>query len=177
MFVLPERWSVPDAGDPAPCFRQGDLVRLEWIWANPSPVAKRTHSGEAREVRGIEVRTEIVGLLSACCDLVDRKPPKRKGVLISPLRSIPDNIRKSADLFRALKMRAVDAAEQKVPVPANLFFYEAVSDSPEGVIHLECMAMVEFSALVKASKIAELTEDARAEMQERIKFHFTRREK
>jgi hypothetical protein len=172
MYVAPDHWSAPDKGDPPPCFRQGDLVRVSWF----RPEVTVADSGATVRLSSIEMRTEIVALLSACCDLVDRTPPKRKGVLISPLRPVPKHVAKKPELLAAVKMTAAEAAEKGVDVPANLFFFGATTDVTEGVIHLEAMAMVEFPLLKAAAKLAELTDGARQELQERIKFHFTRTE-
>ena len=73
MYVDGDRWSTPDAGDPAPCFRQGDLVRVTWV----RPEVAAADDGDTIRISAIEVRTETVALLSACCDLVSRSPPKR----------------------------------------------------------------------------------------------------
>lgn len=172
MYVVPDQWSAPDEGDPPPCFRQGDLVRLSWF----RPDVSVADGGATVRLSAFEIRTEVVALLSACCDLVVRSPPKRKGVIVSPLRSVPKNIAKNPDLRAALRATAKDAAENGIDVPANLFLFEQIADMPEGVVHLEAMAMVEFSLLKSATKLAELTDAARGELQERIKFHFTRTE-
>jgi hypothetical protein len=133
-------------------------------------------NGATVRLSSIDMRTEVVALLSACCDLVDRTPPKRKGVLISPLRQVPKNIAKKPELLAAVKMGAAEAAEKGVDVPANLFFFAQATDVPEGVIYLEAMAMIEFPLLKGSKKLAELTDGARQELQERLKFHFTRTE-
>ncbi len=31
MYVLHNMWSTPDPGDPPPCFRQGDLIVVQWL--------------------------------------------------------------------------------------------------------------------------------------------------
>jgi hypothetical protein len=170
MYVAPDQWSVPDEGDPPPCFRQGDLVRVSWF----RPEVTVADNGATVRLSSIDMRTEVVALLSACCDLVDRAPPKRKGVLISPVRPVPKSIAKKPELLAAVKMSAAEAAEKGVDVPANLFFFAPTTDVSEGVIHLEAMAMIEFPLLKAAKKLAELTGGARQELQERIKFHFTR---
>jgi hypothetical protein len=170
MYVARNEWSEPDEGDPRPCFRQGDLVRICWC----RPEVTVADGGATVRLSSIEVRTEVVALLSACCDLVDRTPAKRKGVLISPLRPVPRNIATRSELLKALKMSAADAHQMGVPVPANLFWFDKTEDEREGVIHLEAMWMIEFPLLKRAEKLAELTEEARIELQERIKFHFTR---
>jgi hypothetical protein len=172
MYVAPDQWSVPDEGDPPPCFRQGDLVRVSWF----RPEMNVTDNGATVRLTSIEMRTEVVALLSACCDLVDRTPPKRKGVLISPLRPVPKNVAKKPELLAALKVSAAEAAERGVDVPANLFFFAGTTDVSEGVVHLEAMAMLEFPLLKTAKKLAQLTDGARQELQERIKFHFVRTE-
>lgn len=74
MFIPQADWSTPEADDPPPCFRQGDLVRVTWVWAQPSPVASNTHGGSSQRVQ-TELRDEIVALLSTCCDLVNHKAP------------------------------------------------------------------------------------------------------
>jgi hypothetical protein len=98
-------------------------------------------------------------------------------VLVSPLRSVPKNIAKNPELRSALRLTAKEAAENGVDVPANLFLFEATTDVTEQVVHLEAMAMIEFPLLKMATKVAELTDAARGELQERLKFHFTRTEK
>ncbi len=177
MYVPQSDWSTPEPGDPSPCFRQGDLVRLQWMYC-PSglPPQKKSHAGEVEEIGPVEFRTEVVALLSACCDLVNRTPQKRKGVLFTPLRAVPKNIAKSPSLLEGLRIASAEAAARGVPVPANLFYFEATSGSPESVIYLEAMAMVDFPTLVRATKVAELTEPARRDLRERIKHHFTRAE-
>lgn len=173
MYVAADRWSAPEEGDPPPCYRQGDLVRLSWF----RPDVTVGDGGATVRLSALEVRTEIVALLSACCDLVVRSPPKRKGVLVSPLRSVPKNIAKNADLRAALRAPAREAAEKGIDVPANLFLFEETTQVTESVVHLEAMATIEFPLLKMATKLAELTDAAREELQERLKFHFTRTDK
>ncbi len=96
---------------------------------------------------------------------------------MSPLRPVPKNIAKNADLRAALRTPAKEAAEKGIDVPANLFLFEETTDVTEGVVHLEAMATIEFPLLKTAKKLAELTDAARDELQERLKFHFTRTEK
>ena len=172
MYVAPDHWSAPDEGDPPPCFRQGDLIRLAWV----RPEVAVADGGATVRLSALEVRTEVVALLSACCDLVVRSPPKRKGVLVSPLRAVPKNIAKNPDLLAALRTTAKDAVENGIDVPANLFLFDETDEIPEGVVHLEALATIEFPLLKGAKKLAELTDAARGELQERIKFHFTRTE-
>ena len=172
MHVETENWSVPEPGDPPPCFRQGDLVRLPWV----RPDITVADAGSTIRVSSFEIRTEIVALLSACCDLVVRAPPKRKGVLISPLRPVPKNISKNPELILALKASTSEALAKELNVPANLFFFAAHGDSVEGVVFLESISCIEFPLLQRGRKVAELTEDARADLHERIKWHFTRSE-
>lgn len=172
MYVESDKWSVSDPGDPPPCFRQGDLIRLPWV----RPEIVVADAGNTLRISSIEVRTEIVALLSACCDLVARTPLKRKGVLISPLRSVPKNISKNQELMTALKSSTKDALEKKLNVPANLFYFAGQGDSSEGVVFLESISCVEFPLLQRGQKVAELTEEARVDLHERIKWHFTRSE-
>jgi len=61
-------------------------------------------------------------------------------------------------------------------IPANLFYLAPTEGVPEGVIHLEALSMIEFAHLRSCTKLAELTNVARFELQERIKWHFTRTE-
>ena len=166
-------WSTPDPGDPPPCFRQGDLIVVQWL--RPEFM---TFEGQHSRV-SVEVRTETVALVSACCDLVVRSPPKRKGVLISPLRSIPKDIRRSPEALTSLKATAAEAREAGHQIPANLFYFASTTGPggqqvDEGVVHLEAMSMLTWDALRAATKIAELDEGPREELRERIKFHFGR---
>lgn len=175
MYVDAGQWSVPDQGDPLPCFRQGDLVELTWA----RPQMSYRDNGTTVRLENLEVRTEIVALLGACCDLVNRAPPKRKGVLVSPLREVPKSYTKSPDLMSALRATAAEAVEKKLRIPANLFFYAALTGTgfeQGGVIYLESIASVPWDAAKTAKKLAELTPDARSELSERIKHHFTRTE-
>lgn len=172
MYVALDQWSQPDPGDPPPCFRQGDLVQLTWATVKLDPATEK--------VRGfkVELRTEVVVLLSADCDLVDRTPPKRKGLLVSPLRAVPNQIAKDAERMQALKAPTVQP-EGGLTLPANLFYFEP-TDAPgvgqvgDRVIMLETMSSLAFSDLKAGTKLAELTEAKRQDLQERIKFHFTR---
>ena len=172
MYVARAQWSQPDAGDPAPCFRLGDLVRVTWATVKVDPPNPRAHAFH------VELRTEVVALLSADCDLVDRTPPKRKGVLISPLRDLPKNIARDSDLLQALKAASVQpTGEMKIPV--NLFYFEPLERSQdpaigEGVIHLEMISPLTFGVLKTGTKLAELTEERRQDLRERLKFHFGR---
>ena len=59
-------------------------------------------------------------------------------------------------------------------MPANLFFFGGIAEVADSVVYLEAMAMIEFPLLRGAQKVAELTEDWREELRERVKFHFTR---
>ncbi len=170
MYVANDRWSVPESGDPPPCFRQGDLIRLPWV----RPDVTVADAGTTIRISSIEIRTEVVALLSACCDLVVRSPPKRKGVLISPLRSVPKNVAKNPELLAALKASTREAVEKELTVPANLFYFAALGDSVEGVVFLESISCIEFPLLQQGQKIAELNSEARADLHERIKWHFTR---
>lgn len=174
MYVPHEDWSAPDPDDPPPCFRQGDLVILRWL----APDIKSLEKDGWRV--SIDVRTELVAILSACCDLVMRTPPKRKGVLASPLRSIPKHIARSADGMAALRSTTAEAREAGFSrIPPNLFYF-AATIGPQGeqvderVVFLEAMSMVEWDALGNGIKIAELTRSARADLRERIKLHFAR---
>lgn len=173
MYVPREQWSVPELRDPPPCFRQGDLVRLTWV--RPE-VSSSTHgTGTAVRITNIEVRTEVVALLSACCDLVIHAQPKRKGITVSPLREVPRNIASNEVLLAGLKANHAKAVSDQQRVPRNLFYYAPIHpDIKEGVVYLEAIAMVDFSVLKSAEKVAELSNDDRAALQERIKFHFTR---
>lgn len=172
MYVPQASWSIPDKGDPGPCFRQGDLVRLRY--AQPDVVKA---DQESFRLSMLDVRTEVVALLSTCCDLVYRQPLKRKGVLISPLREVPKHVRKSEALLAALKATAAEAVKNKIDVPANLFFFEelpGITKENGAVVHLEAISMVSFDQLVQGDKLAELGDEARVELRERLKFHFTR---
>ncbi len=80
MYVPADQWSTPEGSDPPPCFRQGDVVRLTWV----RPELHVKDEGRELQIRALEIRDEAVVLVSACCDLVDHKQAKRKGVLISP---------------------------------------------------------------------------------------------
>jgi hypothetical protein len=123
----------------------------------------------------LEARAEPVALLSACCDLVVRTPLKRKGVIICPVRPVPRNISKNPALLAALKMSVAEAVEKHASVPANLFYLAPFGAGfEEGVLHLEAISMVEFDLLVRAKKLAELSDASRTDLQERLKHHFTR---
>jgi hypothetical protein len=169
LYVERASWSEPGAGDPAPCFRQGDLVRLTWASVKVDPPTDTVTALK------LELRTETVVLLSADCDLVIREQPKRKGLLISPLRDVPKNIARDPEKMRVLRSSTVQQAGG--PIPANLFYFEP-STGPyghgvgDGVVYLENITMVGFGDL--ATKLAEVTHPKRVDLQERIKFHFTR---
>ena len=175
MYVAREQWSTPEEGDPPPCFRQGDLVRLTWV--RPEATLTRQDTGVLVRISNLEVRTEVVALLSACCDLVIRPTPKRKGAVISPLREVPKQFARNPSMMAALKTTVVEATATKQPVPANIAYYAPVEidgQTRDGVVHLEAVAMIDYSTLRSAEKIAELNDAARAELQERIKNNFTR---
>ena len=60
-------------------------------------------------------------------------------------------------------------------MPPNLFYFAAVEGSvAEGVIHLEVIVSLDYGFLKAATKVAELTDDARRDLKERLKWHFTR---
>lgn len=172
MYVPRGDWSAPEPGDPGPCLRQGDLVRVTWANVKLDPPNSRVQGFH------VEMRTEVVSVLSADCDLVDRMPPKRKGVLVSPLRDVPKNIARDPELLAGLKAPVVQVAgEAKIPV--NLAYFEKIetddgSRVDEGVVHLEMMTMLTFASLKAATKVAELTEEKRQDLRERLKFHFGR---
>jgi len=172
LYVARDQWSRPDPGDPSPCYRQGDLVRLIWATVKLEPPDAKVTGFK------VELRNEVVALLSADCDLVDRTPPKRKGVLVSPLRPVPKNIARDPEKMRALTSPTVQS-EPGLPIPANQFYFEPPSVSGKedplggGVVFLEVMSTLTFSDLKAAVKLAELTQASRRDFQERIKFHFT----
>jgi hypothetical protein len=174
MYVAAESWSTPDEGDPPPCFRQGDVVRLTWA----RPILQIRDAGATLRVDGLEVRTENVALLGACCDLVSRTPPKRKGVLVSPLREVPKQMARSDKLMAQLRATAPEAVEKRIEIPANLFLYEVLPGRLEqpAVVYFEAISAVGWDVLKAATKVAELTDAARSELQERLKHHFTRKE-
>ena len=176
MYVARANWSQPEGTDPAPCFRQGDLVRIRWVHMDHSLVVNTLHAGISERLPVAELREELVVLVGTCCDLVLHPNPKRKGVQISPLREVPKNIRSDATLLEALKMTAERAQGTKTKVPVNLFYFAAGESHPEGVAVLEAMSMVDFATLRRSTKLAELTASARMELRERIKSHFTRGE-
>ena len=171
MYVPADQWSKPEGKDPPPCFRQGDVVRLRWVQP------ELTIDGNNVQVRALQIRDEPVALVSACCDLVNHRNPKRKGVLVSPLRDVPKNIVKNAALLAALKSTVAAAQQGNVRVPANLVYYAANgSQISESVIHLEALSMVLFAQVVSCTKIAELTNVARFDLQQRLTWHFSRNE-
>ncbi|MFI5300245.1 MAG: hypothetical protein ACHREM_19325 [Polyangiales bacterium] len=132
---------------------------------------------ESFKLSTLDVRFEVVALLSTCCDLVSRQPLKRKGVLVSPLREVPKNIRKNDGMLRALKATAAEAVTEGLDIPANLFFYPelpTITKDGGSVVYLESVLTVSFDQLRLSDKLAELTDVARSELRERIKFHFTR---
>ena len=171
MYVARDQWSQPDAGDALPCFRQGDLVRVTW-----AAVQVDAPSGK-NQLFHVDLRTEIVALLSADCDLVDHERPKRKGVLMSPLRKVPSYIARNAEMLQALKAPTVQPANQ-LKMPVNLFYFEPIVGSEDlsgdNVIYLEMVSPLTFSVLKLGAKVAELTEDKRQDLRERLKFHFGR---
>jgi hypothetical protein len=171
MYVAEPDWSEPEEGDPPPCFRQGDLVRLRWV----RPEIVVADQGDTLRVSAFEFREEVVALVSACCDLVIR-PEKRKGFLLCPLREVPKSARRSADNLAALKSSAAEAKAKQLRVPFNLFYYAQTNNIGEGVIYLESIVSHGYDLLRRATKLAELTEAARIELQERIKAHFARKE-
>lgn len=69
-----------------------------------------------------------------------------------------------------------EAVQGALRIPANLFYFSPAEDIKEGVIHLESLAMIEFALLRSCKKLGELTNVARFDLQERIKWHFTRTE-
>lgn len=128
----------------------------------------------------LEVRPgEIVALIGACCDLVLREPPKRKGFLICPLKAVPKYIASKPQAMDALKSTVADAVQRGDDLFPNLVYY-ATTRSPagievaEGVLHLEALTMIEAPLLRAAVKLAELTPEARGDLRERIKNHFAR---
>ncbi len=177
MYVGREAWSTPDATDPPPCFRQGDVAFLKY-----AQVQLSTPTGPTLENVTLETRREPVALLCSCCDLVVHEKQKRKGFLFSPLRNVPKDIAKDPEKLAALKMGAVDAREKGVRVPFNLFFYAEFQTTVGGeektfgdqVIYLECIQFAPMAALRGATKLAELSDQARVELQERLKAHFAR---
>jgi hypothetical protein len=137
-----------------------------------------TENGTLVKVSNLEIRTEVVAIISVCCDLVIRDNPKRKGIVISPLRETPRHIVKNLELMRLLKMHSDAAYATRQRVPVNIFYYEAIGGAVrDGVIHLEAVAMVDYDVLRKAEKLAELQHEWRTELQERIKRNFTRVER
>ena len=104
MYVARANWSQPEGTDPAPCFRQGDLVRIRWVHMDHSLVVNTLHAGISERLPVAELREELVVLVGTCCDLVLHPNPKRKGVQISPLREVPKNIRSDATLLEALNL-------------------------------------------------------------------------
>jgi hypothetical protein len=172
LYVARNQWSQPDPGDPLPCFRQGDLVRLTWATVKLDPPNEKVKGFK------VELRTENVVLLSADCDLVDRTPPKRKGLLVSPLRPVPSHIARDEQKLATLKSPTIQP-ESALNIPVNLFYFEPVEIpgiglEGNGVIHLEVMGHATFSDLKGGTKLAELTEEKRQDLRERIKFHFAR---
>ena len=130
----------------------------------------------------LEVRPgEVVALIGACCDLVLRDPPKRKGFLICPLKPVPKNITSKPRAMEALKLTVADAVRRGDEVFPNLVYYGATRspagiEVAEGVLYLEALTMIEASLLRTAVKVAELTPVARGDLRERIKNHFARGE-
>lgn len=140
-------------------------------------------SPDGVHLSALEVRTEPVVLLSTDCDLVNRKPPKRKGVLVSPLRPLPRDIARNTTLLETLRSASERPAGPDDRLPANLFYFRPVDPTEEdnqgvkeGVAYLEVMITLVFDLLISGRKLAEVTDAARTQLQERIKWHFTRRE-
>lgn len=139
-------------------------------------------ANDAAMIAGVdlEVRQEPVVLLSSCCDLVLRSPPKRKGFILSPLRKVPKNIAKKPRALAALKLSPREAAEKGVAAPRNLFFIPSFKTAVEGkerhvresVIHLEAVTFLPMDALRDAIKLAELTDEARDALRQRLWVHF-----
>ncbi len=99
-------------------------------------------------------------------------------MLVSPLREVPKNIARDPELLAGLKTAVVQATgDQKIPV--NLAYFEKVDAEDalkvdEGVVHLETMSTLSFGSLKVAIKLAELTDEKRQDLRERLKFHFGR---
>jgi hypothetical protein len=173
MYVDRASWSEPDPGDPSPCFRQGDVVRVSLL----RPDVAVTQGGRGIKVNALETRVTDVVLVSACCDLVIRKPPKRLSALAAPLRELPDQFVKRPEDLAIL--RALTSEGKSGPTFANLFYLEGFDEAngqavPGGTIHLETCFPLGWDFLKHAVKLAELSDPYRRELQERIKFHFTR---
>ena len=175
MYAPHDQWSVPEEGDPPPCFRQGDLLRLTWVRPEHSVV------DGGRGVRmELEVRPdEIVAVVGACCDLVLREPAKRKGFWVSPLRAIPKQIAKKPAALEVLRATLADLGAGDRDAFPNHVYYAATSGPdgtavPEGVLFLEAIATIDAPLLRSAVKIAELTPTARFDFKERLKWHATR---
>lgn len=169
MYVGRDAWSAPEEGDPGPCFRQGDVVALDLV--RP----KLTLTERGAQLSGLDVEKVQGVLLSYCCDLVPRKPPKRKSVLFSPLRSLPKQLKKG-DRIRPLILPLREAIAAGLAIPFNLVRFSEVPgvSTRERVIFLEDVYPVSFDILVNAEKLAELTDAARDELRERLAAHFTR---
>ena len=143
-------------------------MRLTWF----RPDVTSAEGGAALRLSALEARTEVVALVSACCDLVFRQ--NRKGVVISPLRSVPKNVQNKPDLMVALRAPVGEIVAGGMKIPANLFLFQATQETAESVIYLEALSMIEFPLLKAGSKVAELTPEARVQFRERVKFHFAR---
>lgn len=175
MYLPHDEWSQSEEGDPPPCLRQGDLVQVTWVRPDTSP----SDGGKSLRMT-LEIRpSEIVALVGACCDLVLRDPPKRKGFLIAPLKPIPKHIAQRPQAMSSLKATVAEAVERREELFPNLVYFGATRspegfDVPEGVIYLEALAMIEAPLLRAAVKLAELPPNARGDLRERIKHHFTR---
>jgi len=97
---------------------------------------------------------------------------------MSPLRKVPSNIARNAEMLQALKTPTVQPANE-LKIPVNLFYFGPVEGSEdisggESVIHLEIVTPLTCSVLRMGTKVAELTEDRRQDLRERLKFHFGR---
>lgn len=176
MYLPPAEWSIPDEGEPQPCFRQGDLIQIDWIRLDyATPTASQSGMKLSVELR----KQEVVCLVSTCCDLVLHSPPKRKGFLVSPLRKIPKQLNKPAAL-EALRapIQPHGEGDKRVAFP-NLIYFDMVS-GPNGllveasVIYLEALTMVDAMTLEGATKLAELKREVRIDFKERLKWHFSR---
>ncbi|MCY1007780.1 hypothetical protein OV079_19925 [Nannocystis pusilla] len=174
MYLPQNEWSTPEEGDPPPCFRQGDLIEIDWVRLDYADATRdQTGTKFTVELR----RRETVALVGTCCDLVLHKTPKRKGFLVSPLRKVPKHLSKPGALD-ALKAPMPLAGEVAAGFP-NLIYFAGVSAPTglyvqEGVIYLEALTMVDAITLDGATKLAELTRESRAEFKERLKWHFSR---
>jgi hypothetical protein len=147
-------------------------VELEWI--QPEPV---TQDGAGKRF-SFKVRREPVALLSNCCDLVIRDG--LRAVQISPLREIPKNVLRKVELLEVLKMKLAEAEAARRAKPPGLFYF-GPGEGPNGygpfgdrVVYFEAGVAIPPDVLKNAKKIAELREDWRAELRERLAFFYGR---